>query len=273
MASPTPRGGGPWAARALRPKRKTPPRARSLEGLKFGDDQEGMSTMAKNTRKQDLAQVKKSLAILRKKGLYKPKSARKAPTKYAKSLLKKYSDVVANRSFVVKATKEAAPKLAEHYRVTRGRVVIPKAGMNVKPKITAKGEVIRRIAIDDKSYRYRPAHMVDGDWPELGPHQSYTVQVRYGRRGGIVSVGTREELINLINEYSHKNERGFDLTPFVMIAEQEGTKKFRVYFVKEGSREKSRTVKVAYADQAIDEFRYRFPEFSDWIVTKVVPVA
>lgn len=228
--------------------------------------------MAKNSRAKNLAQVKKSLGILKSKGLYKPVKPRAKPTRYGLQLLKKYSDVAAGRSFVVKADKSALAKLAENFKVTRGRVVIPKVGTNVAPIVTKSGDVIRRASFGSTRYRYRPMKLVDGNLPPLGPHQSYTVQIMEGRKPVQLSFASQEELLRAVTEYDSKGGRGFDLMKYVQIAEPEGKFRYRIHFTKAGARSKTRIVRVAFGDMAIDEFRYRFPEFTDWIVTKVEPL-
>lgn len=228
--------------------------------------------MSKNTRAKNLAQVKKSLSVLKSKGLYKPLKPRAKPTKYGLSLLKKYSDVAAGRAFVVKADKSALSKLSQDYKVTRGRVVIPKVGSNVRPIVTKTGDVFRRAQFGKTRYRYRSIKMIDGKLPPLGPHQSYTVQIMEGRRAVQLSFATEEDLMRMVTEYQPSGGRGFDILKYVQIAEPEGAMRFRVHFVKEGSRRKTRVIKAAFADMVIDTFRYKYPEFSDWIITKVEPL-
>jgi hypothetical protein len=227
--------------------------------------------MAKNNRKRDLVQVKKSLKVLRDRGLYKPVNARAKPTKYSISLLKRFSDVVAGRAFVQKADKSTIAKLPSEIRerATRGRVVIPKVGTNTRPIITKEGEIIRRATFGSTRYRYRPLKLRDGEIPDLGPRQSYTVRIMEGRSPVQLSFNTREELIAAVTEYDTKNGRGFNMLQYVQIAEPEGNLRFKVYFIKEGSRRKTRIVRAAYEDMALDQFRFQYPEFADWIVTRI----
>jgi hypothetical protein len=56
---------------------------------------------------------------------------------------------------------------------------------------------------------------------------------------------------------------------YVQIAEPEGNLRFKVFFIKEGSRQKTRIVRAAYEDMALDQFRFQFPQFADWIVTRI----
>lgn len=219
-------------------------------------------------RKRDLAQVKKSLSILKSKGLYKPENARAKPTRYGLSLLKKYSDVVAGRAFVEKAPKSALSKLAQDFKVTRGRVVIPKLLSTSRPIITKSGDVIRRSKFGTSEYRYRAVQLRNGELPDLKPYQSYTVMVLEGRKPVQYSYSSKEEMMRVIAEYQPDGNRGFDMLKYVQIAEPIGKLRYRISVIKNDVVRK-RTVKAASSEMAVDVFRDKFPDFSDWIIFKI----
>lgn len=87
----------------------------------------GMSSKEQNRRQRA------DLARLKKLGLYRG-NARKNPTRYGKSLIKKYADVLAGKAAVVKAPSKAAArayrdegsKAPGTVRVSGDRIVVPK---------------------------------------------------------------------------------------------------------------------------------------------------
>ncbi len=229
--------------------------------------------MAKTNRSADLAQVKKSLKILRDKGLYEPKNARAKPTRYGKSLIKKFGDVVKGKAFVLSAKPEALAKLkADQYRMSHGKVVIPAQGTNVRPRISKTGDVIRRQTIGKATYRMRPARFRNGEVEDITAFQSYRFPVRHGNRVAWHNERSKAELMRLANEYAEMNGRGFDIMQYVQIVEREDKLRFRIYFVQAGKKERRRTVRAANEETARIIFREKFPEFSDWIITKVEPL-
>lgn len=87
---------------------------------------------AKKTKSVKLSQAEKAnLAKLRKRGLYKPKDARK-PTKYAKSLLRKFADVLSGNAGVVEVDAETAKRYRDksakssEIRSKGNKVIVPK---------------------------------------------------------------------------------------------------------------------------------------------------
>lgn len=92
----------------------------------------------KKTPKVKVSQEQKAgLKILRAKGLWKPEKPRAPPTRYALSLLRKYSDVTHGQAAVVtvkgdkknKGYKEAAAyksETREGVRVVRNKIIVPK---------------------------------------------------------------------------------------------------------------------------------------------------
>lgn len=96
-----------------------------------------------DTKSKTSQQQKRDLKKLRAKGLYDPKDARKAPTKYGLSLLRKYRDVLDGKAAVITvpksknskgwkaARKNADPSLGVY--AYRNKLVVPK---NEGEKIT-----------------------------------------------------------------------------------------------------------------------------------------
>ena len=131
--------------------------------------------MASKTRKPALSQAETAgLKKLRKVGLYKPKSSRAPPTKYAISLLKTYSDYLTGKASVVTAKSEIKRnkgyKEAASYkktdkqkpgivRVIRNKIVVP----------TQKGEIVR---FSKKGMRV--TRKVDGDYYVRTPFKGST---------------------------------------------------------------------------------------------------
>lgn len=141
--------------------------------------------MAKSKASAVSSQVKSSLQQLRKLGLYNPKNARKAPTKYAKSLVKKYADVLGPKakSEVIKIPKAAAAAIkAQDYRVVKGKkkavAVVPKMG-GMKASYNKKsGEIIRRAG--DYTMRQYPDRFVflsGGELPKLKRGERWAVRI------------------------------------------------------------------------------------------------
>lgn len=162
--------------------------------------------MTKNNRKADLAQVRKSLAVLRKKGLYNPANARKKPTKYAISLIKKFSDVVRGRADVVKADKETIKKLKEDYRTKSGRVVIERPSFSSGVRINRKTrEIEHTIRQGNRVYVTRPANVSSvEDLPELGRGETYVVPFMAGRKLRYEFTDDLEEIEALVNTYEQR---------------------------------------------------------------------
>lgn len=84
------------------------------------------------TRKAPTSQEQKAqLKKLRDTGLYKPKNPRKAPTKYAKSLLKRFADVLSGSSKAVTADYKTARKYSDktaktgEVRSKGNKVIVP----------------------------------------------------------------------------------------------------------------------------------------------------
>ena len=138
--------------------------------------------MPKATRKANLAQVKKDLAILKRKGLYKPKDGKSKPTRYAMRKLKQMADVVAGRADVLKATPKALELArADGLITTRKRIVIRKQ-RGVVHKIDKAGNVISQIRIGDThKITSRKARIINGKPEALQPGQFYELPIRHGR--------------------------------------------------------------------------------------------
>lgn len=90
--------------------------------------------MAKKTQKPSERQVQQKAALkaLSRKGLYRAKKPRAAPTRYGKSLLQRFADVLEGRASVVTAPKskrskghKAAREYSETLRTVRNKIVVP----------------------------------------------------------------------------------------------------------------------------------------------------
>ena len=80
---------------------------------------------AKAHAKQATRETKAQLKELKKQGLYHG-DLRKNPTRYAKSLIKKFSEVLGGRAAVVKTGSKAAKEYKEGYQTSRDKVIVPK---------------------------------------------------------------------------------------------------------------------------------------------------
>lgn len=107
--------------------------------------------MAKKSRKPVLSQAqKRDIKRLREKGVYKPKDARKAPTRHAKGLLVKFADLLRGKAKIVTvkgARRFAAGDKPGTVRAVRGKLVVPaQEGEQVRySKKTGKVRVTRRV--------------------------------------------------------------------------------------------------------------------------------
>lgn len=138
--------------------------------------------MKKSKSEKSKLQLKSALLTLKKLGLYEPKQPRKAPTKYAKSLVKKYSDVLAGKSEVVKIPKSAVPELAKEFRAKKskkrgGVAVVPKAA-GTKAKFSKKqNTIVRSIG----AYEFRPYAdknvLIRGELPKLKRGERLAVRI------------------------------------------------------------------------------------------------
>lgn len=139
--------------------------------------------MRKNRASDVSSQLKSSLKQLRKLGLYNPKNARKAPTRYAKSLVKQYSDVLGAkpRVEVVKVPAKAVAALKGQYRVKRSKkgavAIVPKAG-GMKAGYSKKhGTIVRRVG----EYQFIPIAdnmiLMRGEFPKLRKGQAVAVRI------------------------------------------------------------------------------------------------
>lgn len=119
--------------------------------------------MAKKSKKpRDSQAVKSGLKTLREKGLYKPEKSRAAPTKYAKSLLTKFADVLTGKASVVTASakgrkgfaaaakyKTGAKDAPGTVRVVRNKIVVPtQGGETARFTKSGKVRVTRRVGRD-----------------------------------------------------------------------------------------------------------------------------
>lgn len=179
--------------------------------------------MAKNTRKADLAQVRKNLSVLRKKGLYSPKNVRAKPTKYALSIAKKYADVASGKAYVMKADTATLKKLSETYRVRKGRVVVPKFNWSDTARISRKtGEVEQFKRIGSRRYKFRPANATSLDnLPALKGNDTYLIPFRQGRKLNFIMSRDRAEILALAAGYEQRQKNAYaDIAKFIQIGSE-----------------------------------------------------
>lgn len=151
--------------------------------------------MAKKTRKSQSGQAQKSgLKKLREKGLYKPKKPRAAPTKYGKSLLSRFADVLSGKASVVTAVEKgrkgfkAASKYARSgndkmgtVRVVRNKIVVPTQAGEIA-RFSKKGvRVTRRVGED--VYVREPLQKHKQILEQLKPGDRIAVPLNRGKRG------------------------------------------------------------------------------------------
>lgn len=205
--------------------------------------------MASDKSKLTNKQYKSALRVLKKRGLYSG-DARKAPTKYAKGLVNKLRDVVQGRAAVVTIKKQSRPskrfvgpiipggiKTTRTFRnlgfiTKRNKVVVPintargeRATYNKKRNIItrttkANGEIYRRFRIPFK--RGTPVDRL----PELKDNQRFSIPFNRGRRGVDFQNYTRDELMQIIAQYTLPDAKGEirweDIEDFIYITEHEG---------------------------------------------------
>ncbi len=166
--------------------------------------------MAKPTQKETRAQVRKSLSILRKAGLYNPKSPRAAPTRYAKSLVTRYADVVSRKAFVVSVPKAAQKQISEQYRVHRGKAIVSKDTFTDRARFDKKtGGVVKYKTLKGGGYfKFQSANVKTlEELPKLKKGQTYAVPFRQGRNIEFQTRADLDELIKLINSYETRKTR------------------------------------------------------------------
>jgi len=167
----------------------------------------------KEMRKAIDAENRERLKILKKQGLYSG-DLRKKPTRYAKSLIHKFSDVIAGRATAVKLPDaKAAKPYAEGYKTKGDRVVIPTAPgqtFRFNPK-TAEIEG-KRVLPTGKVAKSRILPREKGKLPGMGPippgkTRYYSI---YFRRGTKLVLGYRTdsfaELQKFMEEYTDYND-------------------------------------------------------------------
>lgn len=180
--------------------------------------------MSKDSRAASLAQVKKTLSKLKKAGLYKPTNGRAAPTKYAKSLAKKFADVSAGNAFVLKASKKAIEENRGLYRTARGRLVIEKDALTQRAYVEKKtGRVIKTGKIGDARFVLRPAGITqDRGLPGLQPGERYVVPFKRGKGPmATVTYANDDELLAVLNDYEKRKDHKYkDMFRNVMIAKR-----------------------------------------------------
>lgn len=152
------------------------------------------------------SQLKSSLAQLKKLGLYNPKSPRKAPTRYAKDLVKQFTKLgvlgTKPTSEVIKVPKNVAKELQGQFRTKTNKkgavAIVPKsAGMKATYSKWA-GTIVRKagsytlIPYADKNVLLKP-----GELPQLKKGDKWAVRIGNSFR----IFKTVDELRKAQNEY------------------------------------------------------------------------
>lgn len=131
------------------------------------------------------SQLKNSLKQLKKLGLYNPKAPRKAPTRYAKSLVKQFSSLGVlgekPKAQVVKVPKSVAKELAGQYRTKATRkaafAIVPKAGGMSAKYSKREGTIVRRVG----AFRLVPIKdrqiLLRGGFPKLKKGEGVVVRI------------------------------------------------------------------------------------------------
>ncbi len=164
--------------------------------------------MDKAKLKAERAQVRRSLAILKSKGLYKPAKPGVKPTRYAKSLVNKYRDVIEGRAAVVKVSdKQARREYRDAFRVRGDKVVVPTQTVTQTVRYSKKDKTIYRYASlegGSVKYKFKALKAINNidDLPDLKTGQFYALPFRNGSTIRYENVASKEELRALIAEYA-----------------------------------------------------------------------
>lgn len=222
--------------------------------------------MKKSNAKSADAQVKKGLAILKRKGLYKPVDKKAKPTRYALDKLKQYRDVVSGKATVLKAPSKASLRKArETYRVTRDRIVVGER-KGAKVTLNKRGDVITKRGWGAVTTVSRPARIINGRPEQLKDGQYYTLPIRHGRNIAFRNVDSLDELMLIVGEYND-GKRPFDALKYVEITTFSSGDKFRINYIDPlNGKRRQRTVNARDEMSAIGAFREQYPEHATALV-------
>jgi hypothetical protein len=145
------------------------------------------------------AEQKKKLSRLKKRGLYKPKNTRKAPTRYGLSLLKKFSDVLTGKASVVtvKEKRRKGYKAAKKYahgetkpgtvRVVRNKIIVPTSKGERATYSKKRGEILVSRKVGKEFFVRTPfpksIHTINDVRSQLRPGDRISVPFNRGSRG------------------------------------------------------------------------------------------
>jgi hypothetical protein len=117
--------------------------------------------MPKSVRTKKQAQFeKRALKKLQSTGLYSGKvDFRKAPTKYQKALIRKFSDVVTGKAAVV---KPANPKAYPQFKQRAGRVIVPRR-KGERITVTKTGEIEGKRRVGRRVVKSKFRHVPKGE--------------------------------------------------------------------------------------------------------------
>jgi hypothetical protein len=162
--------------------------------------------MAKKSQSKE--QVKRSLKKLREAGLYAPKHPRRAPTDYAKSLLKRFSDVLTGkaRAVTVKQKGRAGHKLARSFVSGGG----PGTVRAVRNKVIVPVQAGERLSFAPKAKRIRVTRKVG--------RQRYVREPLQGKHRTVESIRAQLRLGDSIAVPFYRGSRG---TEYIMMKPDE----------------------------------------------------
>ena len=151
---------------------------------------------------QALKAANSAISKLRKAGLYAGKAARGQPTKYALSLIKKFSDVVSGRAKTIKSNEAAAERYAGKFKTAASgkRLIIPTSGDKSEvTRVTKSGKIISYGKTETGKSYSREVQSGDGIRP-LKKGERYALPIRRGRKGTSYRYfDSLEQIRNFIN--------------------------------------------------------------------------
>lgn len=162
------------------------------------------STRAQAKKRRD-AQVRKDLAILKKKGLYKGELRRRTPTDYGRRLTRDLADVVKGDATVVTVGKRS--KVREYkgagFRGRFNKVVVPKKGASDTARYNKRAGIITVTREDHGIKRKVTIAPQRGDTlilpkPKKGKKYMFVVPFGGGQR---MRFDTAEQMIEFMMPY------------------------------------------------------------------------
>lgn len=186
-----------------------------------------MARLDAQAKKLQARQQRRDLARLKSRGLYSG-DARKKPTAYGKSLLKKFADVLGGRAAPVKTGSKIAKAYKEAgFQTRREKVIIPKKPKDRVVFSKKSGRISRttRTATGEKSKQIIEPIGKSGDIRALpkarkGKQTFYAVPFGSAKNQYIVRFSSFEELQTFMQPYERKERNPYlDWQKYVFIEE------------------------------------------------------